>query len=275
MNCLSCGKSSHSFDKCPLIHYIADKDFLIKKHLHDELQQRNPNFSRKKQKKFNALKNYDLVQSEICHMNSELFSIDDFLEFPEAEFDNYIMKNSDVMEEMKENEKSPRIYGLENTNFSESQKILDPSPKSQVNFKNFQLIAGNKTSDEIRNVEKPIVREKSNEFLDKDKTIQSFRNFQKTGKSKKLERNEEKFIENENNDDFPNLKLFDYEFEILKNYNLYFIEGNAQKIVNKMRMHDVDKIKTVVLSPKLQKRARERFSISKAMKKIEKISILS
>jgi len=262
--CLSCGKSTHSYDQCPFIHYIPDKDFLIKKHLHDEGQQRNANFSRKKQKKFNALINYDFVQSEICNMNSELFSIeDDFLEFPETEFLNFSMKNSKVMREMKENEENPRICALEN-NFFESDKFSDPSPKNNKENDNFQWITRNKTSYEIKNVEKNIEREKKN---DKDRAIQSsIKNLVRKKTSKNLEINEEKHFEKENNEIF-NQKLFDYGFEIFKNYNLYFIEGNAQKIVNKMQMQDVDKIKTVVLSPKLKKRARERFSISKAKMK--------
>ena len=60
-SCLSCGKSTHFLDNCPFVNFIPNSFFIIKRLQFTKSQERNPNFERRKKKKFNALNNNSLV----------------------------------------------------------------------------------------------------------------------------------------------------------------------------------------------------------------------
>ena len=61
-NCSSCGKKAHFAFECPRIHYMPNRDFLIRRLTYSAPQKRviNPNPSR--HRKFSTLRNLALVQ---------------------------------------------------------------------------------------------------------------------------------------------------------------------------------------------------------------------
>ncbi|CAD8195038.1 unnamed protein product [Paramecium octaurelia] len=48
VSCFSCGKESHKLIECPLIKFVPDKEFIIKKHLYPQQQPRKPHSRTKK-----------------------------------------------------------------------------------------------------------------------------------------------------------------------------------------------------------------------------------
>ena len=65
INCFSCSKFSHIHDKCPLVHFIPDKTFIIKRFLHCNNQKRNSGFKRKMKRTLNALLDNNLILNDI------------------------------------------------------------------------------------------------------------------------------------------------------------------------------------------------------------------
>ncbi|CAD8104943.1 unnamed protein product [Paramecium primaurelia] len=57
LSCYSCQKYTHLIKDCPVLHYVADQERIIKKEYFPIFQNRNPNYKRKHQhKKFETLK---------------------------------------------------------------------------------------------------------------------------------------------------------------------------------------------------------------------------
>lgn len=55
--CLSCNTFDHLFDDCPILHYSANKDLIINKHILSHPNPRNLEFKRNKRNKSHSLKN--------------------------------------------------------------------------------------------------------------------------------------------------------------------------------------------------------------------------
>ena len=70
--CNCCKKSTHFLRNCPRIHYIPDKDFLIKRNNYRKPQLRQ-NFQRKNKKTLNALKNNLEIEEKIISLSTELY----------------------------------------------------------------------------------------------------------------------------------------------------------------------------------------------------------
>ena len=66
IGCLSCRKNSHLINSCPKIHYVAIKDFILKRYIHTSEQSRQK-VSRRlcDRKKYNTFKNFNSVQATI------------------------------------------------------------------------------------------------------------------------------------------------------------------------------------------------------------------
>ena len=65
LKCPCCKNPSHFIDKCPIIHYAPDRDFIIKRFLFSSNQVRNKVFSRNiKRKAFHAVFDSNLIQEK-------------------------------------------------------------------------------------------------------------------------------------------------------------------------------------------------------------------
>ena len=74
--CHCCNKGTHGLFSCPLLHYVPDSDFLIKRFNHSKNQERNTVFLRFKRKRINARMSQNLIIRGINKMNSMLSSED-------------------------------------------------------------------------------------------------------------------------------------------------------------------------------------------------------
>ena len=77
INCQCCEKKTHTFFKCPLIHYIPDADFLIKRLNYSTPQTRQTSTYSRKKMKFNALGDHLLILNKIGKIQSIFFSDDE------------------------------------------------------------------------------------------------------------------------------------------------------------------------------------------------------
>jgi len=67
--CSACSKITHFAFQCPRVHFMPDKDFLIRKTNFSALQQRKITPLEKRRQKFHALKNLVLVQTKADRHN--------------------------------------------------------------------------------------------------------------------------------------------------------------------------------------------------------------
>lgn len=74
IQCQCCERKTHTFFKCPLIHYIPDSDFLIKRLNYSNPQKRQTNPYSRKKKKFNALSDRVLILERIVKIHSIFLS---------------------------------------------------------------------------------------------------------------------------------------------------------------------------------------------------------
>ena len=78
--CFCCDKNTHYHESCPLVHYIADQDFIIKKTNFTKPNERNKNFMRILYKSSHALSNLQKNQQMAIKINlsmSEMIFTDD------------------------------------------------------------------------------------------------------------------------------------------------------------------------------------------------------
>ena len=140
------------------------------------------------------------------------------------------------------------VYKIDPTIFSEvfdNENFYDgENPRAYVKKSSIECIGRiteenvmeeneNKDPDEEKESLPQFHRQESSE-----KTI-NYKSFKRGSKRKitmiSFEQNEDKCIEKENDFDNVAINLFDYKFESMKNYNLYFTEGNNERIIRKMR----------------------------------------
>lgn len=121
--CSICLKKTHLFNNCPLIHYVPEKNFLIKRHIFSAFQKRSKNYNLCKHTKFNALSHLSVIQSQV---------------------DKHIADNNDddssvlsLMEEKEEEKKSKTVTSIRFiNNLSEHSIAPDINFKKVYNFFN-------------------------------------------------------------------------------------------------------------------------------------------
>ena len=82
IRCTSCSKSNHLVQRCPYIHYIPDKSFILKRHIYSEEQERCQSFPRKHRKKFKVLNNLGEIDEALEKLweNDDIEEIGDYFE---------------------------------------------------------------------------------------------------------------------------------------------------------------------------------------------------
>ena len=243
--CLCCEKSSHTFCHCPIIHYMADRDFLIKKSIFSKEQIRTKDFLRKKSKK--RMKNLKNIQENAIKAT---ISIAEFLN-NENEF--LILENPD------ENDIEEEYMSSLNIKNESEKKIIDFSSKME-SFK------PTKFGQNAHQGETSIQKFPTNSFTEVVASLQEFNDnesgspkennaeegdfvknltFEKTVKKnseedsflknmaseKKVVKNSQKTNEREKIKD----ELFMTGFDEIKNFSKYFPEGNIGNILRKMQ----------------------------------------
>lgn len=222
-----------------MIHYIPNKDFLIRRHLFNKSQDRNPFFERKLKRKYNAKSNNYSVQKAILQLESEYFSSEEELEdediiekpleglemnlseklmfqkpFPESE-DNFIIKNEKDFEDFEERNILSKKYK------SLVQFPRQKTNENEINTKEFKTrqFLKKKTAILIKNEE---IKEKMKE---QEKAVEVEKSTEKN-KSSLYEEIEIKPLELDG--------LFNYEFETLRSYNHFFPHNNVKNIIEKI-----------------------------------------
>ena len=136
-------KTTHLSNECDKIHYIPDKDFLIKKLNFSKLQQRvKKTFPDKSKKQFNALSNLLIIRSHALKMNKN----------EEDEFPGSDASLSESNESLK------------NLNFARSKekkgtKISYPDVSQKKNSIFFRMEEYNNTPKNNKNVLIPTIEE--------------------------------------------------------------------------------------------------------------------
>ena len=306
INCFSCSKFSHIHDKCPLVHFIPDKTFIIKRFLHCNNQKRNSGFKRKMKRTLNALLDNNLILNDILRLDSALFlesdenyDSDDLAKdhltpfFPEP---NTTMKinteNEGEMEENKRNIQYPNlkresliksnikppkskstseILELESDSKPKENHLKRQLSKEKLNLeKNFAVKFMDENYEEIRPLScekgnnhkffmneeiRPNIKRKSSLMLHSKLSRQISFNKKTTWSTKSIEKEDDRNHERESRN--PHIPMFHDDFDIYKEWNLYFTEGNIANIIKKLRPKENSP------SPSLRKKIEKKIRLSK------------
>lgn len=150
--CSSCNDPEHFLEECPFLHFIPNRDLIIRKHLYYQPSSRKPNYKRKNRLKCktNALKSFGKLQSMFekenpnklqamyflqenkkSYMSSSVEDEDfSFAEGEDNEKENSQGKNSWVAGEIIEKEEEKDISEREKEGFSQDYKITFVSEKT-------------------------------------------------------------------------------------------------------------------------------------------------
>ena len=303
INCFSCGKYSHIHDKCPLVHFIPDKSFIIKRYLHCNNQMRNSGFKRKMKRTLNALLDNNLILNDILRLDSALFlesddyDSDDLAKdhltqfFPEHNTTKTITENEGEMEENKRNITYPNPNresliksNVKTTKSKSTSEILefesDSKPKEnnlkrQLSKEKLSLERNLavKFTEENNEEKRPLSCEKVNNhkfFMNEEKPNNKRRgSFMLSSKlSRQISFNKKanwstKSIEKEddrNHEKEPrnyHIPMFHDDFDIYKEWSLYFSEGNIANIIKKLRPKENSP------SPSIKKKIEKKIKLSK------------
>lgn len=289
LKCMCCSKKTHLYHQCPLIHFIPDRDFVIKRSLCSKKQDRTTSFHRKARKKYHARANLNLVQSAILFLASSVFSGGEDLEDsvplddPQKHSTQQLIMIPSEEDSKQENpetselEMSPRnkrvalskeessspsqkkekisitlmkkfpskdeqtlIDKPEEITRTESKGPLRESPEGikRIDSKGIgwaQLRTNPKFSTDenlgkgiigLGKYEEPVNIPSQSKFrrgLLKKKTTKIY---EKEGEVKEIPY--EKYVEYHNN------RMFHYDFETMKNYNVYFTQNNFRNVLEKI-----------------------------------------
>lgn len=294
INCFSCGKYSHIHEKCPLVHLIPDKTFIIKRYLHCNHQKRNPEFKRKMKRTLNALFDNNLILNDILRLDSALFlesdenyDSDDLAKdhltqfFPE---NNATMKintenEGEMEEENKRNIKYPNVNKeslIKATKSKSTSEIRESDSKLKRQFSkeklNLERNFAVKFIDENHEEKRPLSCEKVNNpnfFMNEEikpnnkkrqgSLLLSSKLFRQVSSNKKTTWSTEK-EDDRNHEREPrnfHIPMFHDDFDIYKEWNLYFSEGNIANIIKKLRPKENSP------SPSIKKKIEKKIKLSK------------
>jgi hypothetical protein len=130
--CLICSKTSHLIDTCPVINYIPNTDFLLKK-VYYSVDQNRDQFSRK-HKKFKVLHNYRIIQSKAA----KIMEKNDDHSFSEASS----VEEDEPLKSPNQLNPPPKSFEYPMASILKSQKsfIIEPSrPSSSIGENSIQV----------------------------------------------------------------------------------------------------------------------------------------
>ncbi|CAD8174959.1 unnamed protein product [Paramecium pentaurelia] len=158
MKCFSCNSSYHRVLQCPLLHYIPDRELIIKRHQFSSNQTRNKHFLRnpfRQRGYFAARFDQEIIEQEASSFNNNNWKWAEFYEEPDDE----ILKKSDVQNNQVTLDQSssnlqilnqPQLQQISNS--TSFLSVIDQSPKL--------------------NLEPPITKKKATLFKQRTKTIE-------------------------------------------------------------------------------------------------------
>ncbi len=219
--CLCCEKTSHSFSHCPIIHYVPDRDFLIKKSNFNKEQIRKNDFVRKTSKK--RMNNLQNIQENAIKAT---LSITEFLD---NENEIPLSENPD------ENNIDEESVSLLNIKKESEKKIMDSVSKieSMMKFGQTTLLAETSLQKFPTNtliegvsfqefIENESGSPKENNALEESKNLVSEKKtMKKTQRKSEREKIKEEFFLN--------------GFDEIKSFSKYFPEGNVGNILGKIK----------------------------------------
>lgn len=233
MSCLSCKKSTHTLDKCPMLHFVPDSLFIINRFLYSAEQTRDPSFIRKNnKKKLNALYNNELIQSKVFLLDSCLFSecsdeSENVYKSDENLHEHKSFEKLDIIEDVNEEdegeEKEKEINKVNLPKFptNEMMDIKIPHEKSQTEVKSAKLRKKDSIPLELREFKITESSKKESPTLTSLERLPTIYVGKQASHNKEIEEN-------------YNKELFLFSFDCIKTYETYFPEGNAKIIIGKI-----------------------------------------
>ncbi|CAD8172405.1 unnamed protein product [Paramecium octaurelia] len=155
MKCFSCNSSYHRVLQCPLLHYIPDRELIIKRHQFSNQQIRNSHFLRNPYRQkgyFAARYDQEVIEYEASSFNNNNWKWAEFYEEPEDE----TLKKSDVQ--------------INQTNLEQSSSNLQTINQPQL-FTSTAFLSVIDQSAKL-NLEPPIVKKRPTLFKQRTRTIE-------------------------------------------------------------------------------------------------------
>lgn len=220
LKCSLCKSNSHFITYCPILHYNADKDFLIKKIQFSKNQERttwirNP-FSKRKTR--NCLSNIMKIQqrAEDAQENILDISVSSIEEIFSEERENLPLFPADTREIIANQEELRRKSNI--SVFSENKQ--DREERGNLNL---EALEQNFQED------KPSSREEDNKSIRKNSIFYRGKAGKKAINLPKSSVISGKMLESERNNG-----LFDYDFEGVCEFQSYYSHNNRQKVFAKL-----------------------------------------
>lgn len=306
LDCLCCKRQNHLIKYCPLLHYVPDEDFLIKKLVYSHLQDRKP-YDRKLKKKFNSRKDNFFIQSDILKLPSTIFEeISELLSEGTVEQQSSLLLSplrlepEKIEEEQEENrilDKEEEEDGLIKKNLEEIKENVVHSPMNKKNptkfFSKEEITLEEKKNNLSINtgdnnvVNHKLARSVSNEQriqILKKTSSQEIKNLhEKKGNIKEKkdspfpvitikEETKEKALEKESIHSF--LNIFNFDFESIKEYKLYFPHNNYHNVIkrfSKTKKRDPSSSPSKIrIKKKIEKRMKASKLLVQSIKEIPK-----
>ncbi|CAK80915.1 unnamed protein product (macronuclear) [Paramecium tetraurelia] len=225
MKCFSCNSSYHRVLQCPLLHYIPDRELIIKRHQYSQNQTRNQHFLRnpfRQRGYFAARFDQEVIEQEASSFNNNNWKWAEFYEEPEDE----ILKKSDV-----------QVNQVSLDQSSSNLQILN-QPQFQQISNSTSFLSVNDTSPKL-NLEPPITKKKATLFKQRTKTIELMDLDDKTLKASLMSKARNQNIFNNNlmiiqeEDQFensPNSKFKKMRPSVTIELNPLRVKSNIQKM---------------------------------------------
>ncbi|CAK77489.1 unnamed protein product (macronuclear) [Paramecium tetraurelia] len=160
MKCFSCNSKAHRVLQCPLLHYIPDKELIIKRFCYSQSQNRNSKYGRnpfRQRGYFAARFDQEVIEQEANSFNNNNWKWAEFYEEPEEDSlkksDNHQQQIGPVQEQSNQNLQTQLLQQSQNI-INTIQPVSDQSSNSKINL------------------ELPTIKKKATLFKQRTKTIE-------------------------------------------------------------------------------------------------------
>ncbi|CAD8160840.1 unnamed protein product [Paramecium pentaurelia] len=158
MKCFSCNSKNHRVLQCPLLHYIPDKELILKRYCYSELQNRNSKYERnpfRQRGYFAARFDQEVIEQEANSFNNNNWKWAEFYEEPEEDQ----LKKSDIQQQQSIGPILEQSTLNLQAQLQQSQNIINTI--QQVSDQSSKI-----------NLEPPQIKKKATLFKQRTKTIE-------------------------------------------------------------------------------------------------------
>lgn len=223
IRCFSCNYFNHVSLNCPMVHIVMNREFILRTHQKSFPQKRDPTFSRRLKSKKNSLfhrqTNFEAIKkiNSYYYFSGQTILCQSSVDQPICQSSTFKNSSDEIFETFKE---------LDSVHYS-FEDLGNPEKTIGRGSEDAFPSQRRKTVNKFHEIEDEEVCSIERESMEKDGVSETSGHTSGTTKIGRIDNNEKLLIFLKED--------FHFLFEKMKNYEVYFVQNNAESIVEKIK----------------------------------------